>query len=123
MATWNGERWVGSSAAGDFTVRDLVQRAVGSRAVRPRDVRLMGVANLLFSLMCFLFTQGDLLAGYYYPKIAGLSPALVPSGLWFLIDAGGLARGERRHQRALLWGGTSLGIAVGLYFVVRLGGF
>jgi hypothetical protein len=121
MATWNGERWTGSST-GDFYVRDMVQRAVGERAVRPRDVRMMGVAHLLLALMLFLFTQGHLMAGYYYPKLVGVIPAVIPTGLWYLVDAGALARGERRHQRAITWGSTGLGFLLGLAVIIRLGG-
>lgn len=122
MATWNGERWTGSSSTGDFYVRDMVQRAVGGRAVRPRDVRMMGIAHLLTALMFFVFTQGHLMAGYYYPKLVGIIPAIIPSGLWYLVDGGALARGERRHQRAIVWGSTGLGLLVGFAILLHLGG-
>jgi hypothetical protein len=99
----------------DFTIASQVARISDTDHVRPKHVRLAGVAYLLGALMCFVFTLGHIsFERRFFPKLLLLIPVLTVIGAWHLLDAKALAKGHRRHQKLILWGGSGAAFALGI---------
>ena len=96
----------------DFTIARHVASISSTDAVRPKHVRIAGVGYMLTGLMCFLFTADDIRwERRFFPKLVFLIPVACSLGLWFLLDAGALSSGRRRHQKLLLFACIAVSLA------------